>query len=93
MGSPRMNYWPGDECNIIRGTETSAFPPLQKRKASIWIFERGICRSLQTIYEKPALNSGLPISRHTADLGDLSVNQFILKFDTTKYFQRKKMYY
>lgn len=73
-GEPEMDFWEGDECNAIRGTESSIFPPFKPKEDGIWAFESAICRSMLTVYEKPSKYSGLPTSRHVLDLGDVGVS-------------------
>lgn len=70
---PELDVWDGDECNELRGTESSIFPPFQHKKAGIWAFEALICRSMQTKYVGKSSYSGLPTSRHIIDLGDSDV--------------------
>lgn len=68
-----MTTWSGEECNAIRGTESSIFPPFKDKTEGIWAFEEGICRSMQTVYEKPSQYSGLPTYRHIVNIGDINV--------------------
>lgn len=71
---PEMDFWEGDECNEIRGTESSIFPPFKNKEEGYWAFESAICRSMKTVYEKPSKYGGLPTSRHVLDLGNVAVS-------------------
>lgn len=72
-GEPEMDFWEGDDCNAIRGTESSIFPPFKPKEEGVWAFEAAICRSMQTVYEKPTKYGGLPTSRHILDMGNIEV--------------------
>lgn len=69
-----MDVWDGDECNEIRGTESSIFPPFNDKEAGIWAFEALICRSMKSTYDGKSKYSGLPTSHHIIDLGDIAVS-------------------
>lgn len=70
---PELDVWDGDECNQLRGTESSIFPPFKDKREGVWAFEAGVCRSMQTKYERKSRYSGIPTYRHTVDLGDIPV--------------------
>lgn len=70
---PELDAWEGDDCNAIRGTESSIFPPFKDKEEGVWAFEAAICRSMKTAYEGKSKYSGLPTSRHVLDLGDIAV--------------------
>ena len=66
--------WEGDACNEIRGTESSIFPPFGVKEDGVWAFEGGICRSMNTVYEKKTKYKGLPTLRFVLDMGDIQVS-------------------
>lgn len=73
-GEPELDIWDGDECNEIRGTESSIFPPFGIKEDGIWAFEAGVCRSMQIKYERPSKYRGIPTLRFHGDLGDIAVS-------------------
>ncbi|KAG4080358.1 hypothetical protein HA402_010850 [Bradysia odoriphaga] len=72
-GEPELDIWDGDECNELRGTESSIFPPFGVKENGIWVFEAGICRSMHLKYAKPTKYHGIPTLRFLADFGDSAV--------------------
>lgn len=73
-GEPELDAWEGDECNEIRGTESSIFPPFMQKEDGIWAFEANICRSMKAKYEKPSKYRGIPTLRYHLDLEDIAVS-------------------
>lgn len=71
---PELEAWDGDECNEIRGTESSIFPPFGEKEDGIWAFEGNICRSMKALYERPSNYRGIPTLRYHLDLGDVAVS-------------------
>lgn len=69
-----LDVWDGDECNEIRGTESSIFPPFMTKEQGIWAFEAGICRSMKAEYDRPTKYRGIPTLRYHLDLGDIAVS-------------------
>lgn len=65
--------WDGDECNEIRGTESSIFPPFTAKEDGLWVFEGNICRSMKVLYERPSKYRGIPTLHYHLDLGDIAV--------------------
>lgn len=45
-GKPKIDYWPGDPCNEIKGTDTTIFPPFMDREhpPDVWAFGAEVCR-------------------------------------------------
>lgn len=70
---PMLDIWDGDECNEIRGTESSIFPPFTAKDDGIWAFEGGICLSMKAKYERPSKYRGIPTLRYHLDMGDIAV--------------------
>lgn len=71
---PELDVWDGDECNQIRGTESSIFPPFMAKEDGIWAFEANICRSMRPNYERPSSYRGIPTLHYHLDLGDIAVS-------------------
>lgn len=78
-GEPEVDAWDGDECNEIRGTESSIFPPFMAKEDGIWAFEANLCRSMKALYERPSKYRGIPTLRYHLDLGDIAVSIFVLE--------------
>lgn len=72
---PELDVWDGDECNELRGTEGSIFPPFGEKEDAVWAFEAGICRSMSTVYEGKSTYGGLPTSHHIIELGDIAADE------------------
>lgn len=72
---PELDVWEGDECNQLRGTEGSIFPPFNEVDDPIWAFEAGICRSMQSRFDRPSKYSGLPTSHHVIEIGDIAADE------------------
>lgn len=44
-GKPTMEYWNGEYCNQIKGTDTTIFPPfMDPPPEEVWNFGAEICR-------------------------------------------------
>nr|QGW45469.1 sensory neuron membrane protein 1c [Bradysia odoriphaga] len=74
-GEPELDIWDGDECNEIRGTESSIFPPFGAKEDGVWAFESGICRSMKLRYERPSKYRGIPTLRFHGDLEDIAADE------------------
>lgn len=71
-GEPEMDVWDGDECNQYHGTDTTIFPPFNKKSEDIWAFEAQVCRSLVIKYEKRSSYQGIRSSHYVGDFGDIA---------------------
>lgn len=70
-----LDTWDEDgNCNKIKGTDGTIFPPNIKRSDGIWAFVPDLCRSIETVYEKPSSYVGLPASRFILKIGDMREN-------------------
>ncbi|XP_037037286.1 uncharacterized protein LOC119074990 [Bradysia coprophila] len=74
-GEPELDIWDGDECNEIRGTESSIFPPFGAKEDGVWAFEAGICRSIKLRYDRPSKYRGIPTLRFHGDLEDIAADE------------------
>ncbi|KAJ6632868.1 Sensory neuron membrane protein 1 [Pseudolycoriella hygida] len=72
---PELDIWDGDECNQIRGTESSIFPPFTAKEDGLWAFESNICRSMKAKYQRPSKYRGIPTLRYALDLGDIAADE------------------
>jgi hypothetical protein len=55
-GQPRLDYWSGEECNRIDGTDGTIFPPhLVNRNSKIYVFTGDMCRRLPLVYTEDVL--------------------------------------
>ncbi|XP_075167837.1 sensory neuron membrane protein 1-like [Haematobia irritans] len=70
-GDTELNVWPGDECNKLRGTDSTIFAPLMKPSEGLWSFSADLCRSLGPQFEKKVTYNGLPAYRYIMDFGDI----------------------
>lgn len=70
-----MDTWDEEgNCNTIKGTDGTIFPPNLKKSDGIWAFVPDLCRSVGTVYEKPSSYAGLPASRFILKIGDMRDN-------------------
>ncbi|XP_011292727.1 sensory neuron membrane protein 1-like [Musca domestica] len=67
----QLNIWPEDECNQLRGTDSTIFAPLMSPSDGLWSFSPDLCRSLGPQFQKKTTYNGLPALRYVMDLGDV----------------------
>lgn len=65
-----LDFWDGEECNAIRGTDGTVFPPYLNVGSDVWAFSPGICRSVPVNYVKKTKIAGIPTYMYTLDLPD-----------------------
>lgn len=51
-GRSHLPHWSTDECNLLRGTDGSIFPPHITKNTTLYIFDKDLCRSLPLQFEK-----------------------------------------
>ncbi|KAK9875891.1 hypothetical protein WA026_009678 [Henosepilachna vigintioctopunctata] len=73
-GKKNMEIWPTKECNKLRGTDGTIFPPFLNKENGLVSFSPDLCRSLVAKFEKSSEYNGIPIWVYTASLGDMSKN-------------------
>ncbi|XP_055846379.1 sensory neuron membrane protein 2 isoform X2 [Episyrphus balteatus] len=59
-------------CNLINGTDASAYPPFRQRGDSMYIFSADICRSVELFYQGDVVYKGIPGFRYS--IGDNFLN-------------------
>ena len=56
-----LKFWrENSECNKIKGTDGSSFPPDIMPNTTLYLFNRDMCRSLPLVYQADAVSSGIP---------------------------------
>ncbi|KAL1131950.1 hypothetical protein AAG570_011561 [Ranatra chinensis] len=73
-GKSELDVWSGAECNALRGTDSTIFPPFLTPQDDIVSFAPDLCRSLGAKYQYPIVYQGIPGNHYTATLGDMSNN-------------------
>ena len=58
-GETKLDFWK-DECNQIKGTDGSSFPPGILPNTTLYLFNRDLCRSLPLVYEADTVSQGVP---------------------------------
>ena len=58
-GQTKLKFWK-DECNQIKGTDGSSFPPGILPNTTLYLFNRDLCRSLPLVYEADVVSQGVP---------------------------------
>lgn len=71
-GEPELDKWAEDECNQIRGTDQTIFPPHLNAEDGLWGFEPAVCRSMVLDYEKPSKFAGMRTRTYSLNIGDVS---------------------
>nr|XP_045623544.1 lysosome membrane protein 2-like isoform X2 [Procambarus clarkii] len=54
-----LSYWKTDECNDIKGTDGSSFPPGVKRDTTLYMFNENLCRSIPLTVLKEVEEDGI----------------------------------
>ncbi|KAK3868102.1 hypothetical protein Pcinc_026492 [Petrolisthes cinctipes] len=58
-----LDFWYGDTCNMIRGTDASGFGPKVSKNKTLYIFDGRLCRALPLVYSSTVTNNGLEAYR------------------------------
>nr|AUF73093.1 sensory neuron membrane protein [Anoplophora chinensis] len=74
-GVDKIDVWPTDECNAIRGTDGTIFPPLLSEEEGLVSFAPDLCRSLVAEFQQKTKYDGIPVRKYSATLGDMSKNE------------------
>lgn len=77
-----MDAWDGDECNEIRGTEGTVFPPYLDVGKDVYAFSPALCRSLPITYKQRSKKSGIPTYEYTLDFPSVLENEDLHCFCT-----------
>ncbi|KAJ8927991.1 hypothetical protein NQ314_019519 [Rhamnusium bicolor] len=74
MELKKMDVWPTDECNEIKGTDGTIFPPFLAPEEGLVSFAPDLCRSLAAFFVQKTKYDGIPVREYSANLGDMSTN-------------------
>ncbi|XP_073981559.1 sensory neuron membrane protein 1-like isoform X2 [Rhodnius prolixus] len=74
-GKTVQEVWSGPECNALRGTDSTIFPPFITPDEEIVSFAPDLCRSLGAKFQYHINYRGIPGNHYTATLGDMSANE------------------
>nr|WNX29034.1 sensory neuron membrane protein 2 [Odontotermes formosanus] len=69
-----LTVWDGEECNALRGTDSTIFPPFLTKKDKIEGFIPDMCRALVAEYQYATTYRGIRSYKYSADLGDTSTD-------------------
>jgi hypothetical protein len=72
-GENKTNFWNRSDCDGIKGTDSTIFPPFNKENAKLVAYAPYLCRSFETKYVSRSEYNGVPISILTMEFGDLKV--------------------
>ena len=62
-GRRQLDWWDGDQCNAIRGTDGSLFHPGVNTNQTLYIFNRDLCQSLPLVYQGDTQHHGMTTYR------------------------------
>ncbi|CAG9808926.1 unnamed protein product [Chironomus riparius] len=72
--------WDGDECNRLRGTDSTIFPPFLEPDDGLWTYTPDICMSLKAHYVRKSSYAGLPTSLYSINFGNFEDDEKKLCF-------------
>lgn len=58
-GEELLSTWFGDECNEVKGTDGTIYPPHMKKEDGVWLYVPQLCRSFGAEYKHPSKVSGI----------------------------------
>lgn len=85
-----MKIWPTNECNKIKGTESSVYHPLLEEKETLYGYVPLLCRELKIVYDKPVEFKGFNTIEYTTTFGDMTNNPDEKCYCPTKNYCLKK---
>lgn len=62
-GRQRLDFWSGDHCNEIRGTDANGFAPGVSKNDKLYIFNGQLCRAIPLVYNETVMQSGIAAYR------------------------------
>nr|XP_045611051.1 scavenger receptor class B member 1-like isoform X2 [Procambarus clarkii] len=62
-GRQTLDFWSGDQCNEIRGTDANGFAPGVSKKDKLYIFNGQLCRAIPLVYNETVTQSGIAAFR------------------------------
>ncbi|XP_071522342.1 uncharacterized protein [Panulirus ornatus] len=62
-GRQRLDFWSGDFCNEIRGTDANGFAPGVTKNDKLYIFNGQLCRAIPLVYNETVMQSGIAAYR------------------------------
>ncbi|KPP62164.1 scavenger receptor class B member 1-like [Scleropages formosus] len=65
-GLKKVNYWRTEQCNMINGTAGQMWPPFMTEESTLPFYSPDACRSMELVYERPGVTSGIPFFRFVA---------------------------
>lgn len=68
---PELDAWEGEECNALKGTDGTVFPPLMKKEDGLWSVAPELCRSLGVGFSKRTKYMKFPAWHYTMSLPDV----------------------
>lgn len=79
-GFTRMSHWrPNSECNLILGTDGTAYPPNLTPNTTLHLYNPELCRSIPLVFHKEVVHSGV--------LGELSLT-YVFFLSLSPFFRR-----
>lgn len=64
-GINQMDFWKTEECNSIKGTDGTAFPPGLSTNTTLHLFNPDLCRSIPLVFKKHVVRNGVEGYRFT----------------------------
>lgn len=65
-GLRELSYWKTPQCNMINGTAGQMWPPFMTKETTLPFYSPDACRSLELVYQRPGMMSGIPLYRYVA---------------------------